>query len=248
MRNLLFFLLILTLGCETTPESTEPEESLFSEAKPKANDFCEKLVDDCGSMFSPTYCEFRSPPLGKAKISARSKSPCLAKKKLFEKLCETKIDRTEKFILHCAPDPTLGECEKLSLEDCSKEDKPMYCQALIYNGRTLPADRAPKAWGSNLCEASNGLLLESCGAHLRPSLISELKCEPTSLHNKCPVLVDCPENYQPAICKIELDGDEKQTLQAYGENQCIALTALKQQLCQLELNPDKIEEAKCEEK
>lgn len=251
MRRYLLLLVPLCINLHACVfNSDQPSiDSNFSanQSFPATRNFCDNVVNDCGSTFSPTYCEFSSPPITGQKFSSRGKNPCIAKQELFKKLCAKKMDPERQNLMHCAPDPTVGECEDLALEECSQETKPMFCLATKYNDRTIAAIQAPKSWGKNLCEASNALLVASCRSQLRPSMISELRCEPSKLTEKCPIPPSqCDEKYAPSRCRIKLEDLEK-TLSSVSENECLAKHQLQQQLCQLELNPDRITDAECTE-
>ena len=200
----------------------------------------------CDKQYSPTYCEIDEYHHKTGRFIARGLNPCQARKKIFENLCDIKVDTIPPSEIYCAPDATQEECWELQPLECkdAETDSPYYCLVTTYAGRDIDAKIAPKSWGQSECRASNNLLQASCDRHLKPSGIEKFACAPTKLFEACPPLPhQCENTLDEHLCTYRLN--KKNLLEVKGDNECIAKHKLQKRLCQLEINPAKIGAATC---
>lgn len=132
---------------------------------------------------------------------------------------------------------------------CTEEFNPSVCTAPAHESKAKDHE-ALRTWGQNPCIGKAKMAKLACARGLEPSALGPIECVPDPSGGRCPPTPSvCIQVFIPSLCTVDsyngqaLTSDQK--LRARGSNACVSTNKLHQLACELNLNPEYLENITC---
>jgi hypothetical protein len=176
-------------------------------------------------------------------------SVCAARSDLKQRACATGLDSRKFGEVSCGPDPSEGECGRLS-SDCAPAQGKLFCFAASYDGVKLQPNQMVAGRGVSECAAKVELVKQACILNLKPSLLGDQACVKDAVAVGCPVPDQaCGGDYFPSVCESKLQGGILKTsfeAKVFAENSCLTQAKLKHMACNLNIAPESVSQPRCD--